>query len=155
MYGCVFFFCSSRRRHTRCALVTGVQTCALPIFAAQGFARARIDGEIHELTDKVDLARYEQHTIEVVVDRLVVREGLERRLTDSLETALRLAGGVADVQLGRRAGDPVGNAEGGEAGDTLKFSHPLACPHDHGSFHDLAPPTFSFHHPNGPSATAH
>src|SRR3546814_2910738 len=62
----------------------------------------------HELTDKVDLARYEQHTIEVVVDRLVVREGLERRLTDSLETALRLADGVAEVQLVRRDGDPVG-----------------------------------------------
>src|SRR3546814_15033289 len=117
MYGCVFFFCSSRRRHTRCALVTGVQTCALPIFAAQGFARARIDGEIHELTDKVDLARYEQHTIEVVVDRLVVREGLERRLTDSLETALCLADGVAEVQLVRRDGDPVGSAEDGEAED--------------------------------------
>src|SRR3546814_16422168 len=119
MYGCVFFFCSSRRRHTRCALVTGVQTCALPIFAAQGFARARIDGEIHELTDKVDLARYEQHTIEVVVDRLVVREGLERRLTDSLETALRLADGVAEVQLVRRDGDPVGTADDGQAADPL------------------------------------
>src|SRR3546814_8289016 len=153
MYGCVFFFCSSRRRHTRCALVTGVQTCALPIFAAQGFARARIDGEIHELTDKVDLARYEQHTIEVVVDRLVVREGLERRLTDSLETALRLADGVAEVQLVRRDGDPVGNAEDGEADDTLTFSQHLACPNDHGSFDELAPRNFSFNSPYGACAT--
>ncbi len=76
-----------------------------PTSPAQGYARARIDGEVHELTDKVDLARYEQHTIEVVVDRLVVREGLERRLTDSLETALRLADGVAEVQLVRRDGE--------------------------------------------------
>src|SRR5437868_2612055 len=67
--------------------------------AKQGFARARIDGEIHELSEKAKLARYEMHTIEVVVDRLVKREGIERRLTDSLETALRLAEGVAEVQV--------------------------------------------------------
>ena len=71
--------------------------------ATQGYARARIDGEVHDLTEKVDLARYEQHTIEVVVDRLVQREGIERRLTDSLETALRLAEGVAEVAARRRA----------------------------------------------------
>ena len=83
----------------------GTYETLLADLAAQGFARARIDGEVHELTDKVDLARYEQHTIEVVVDRLVVREGLERRLTDSLETALRLADGVAEVQIVRRDGE--------------------------------------------------
>src|SRR6476469_3005392 len=58
--------------------------------SGQGFVRARIDGEVIELTDKTDLARYEQHTIEVIVDRLVRRDGIERRLTDSLETALKL-----------------------------------------------------------------
>ena len=73
--------------------------------AAQGFARARVDGEVHELTDKIDLARYEKHTIEVVVDRLVKREGIERRLTDSLETALRLAEGVAEVEIVPRDDD--------------------------------------------------
>ncbi len=69
--------------------------------ARQGFARARIDGEIVDLGAKSDtkLARYEQHTIEVIVDRLVLREGIERRLTDSLETALKLAEGVAEVQI--------------------------------------------------------
>ena len=67
--------------------------------AGQGFVRARIDGEVHELSDPPSCARYENHTIEVVVDRLVKRDGIERRLTDSLETALRLAEGVAEVQL--------------------------------------------------------
>src|SRR5258706_3708973 len=62
--------------------------------ATQGFTRARVDGELHELADRVPMARYEQHTIEVVVDRLVRKAGIERRLTDSLETALRLAEGV-------------------------------------------------------------
>ncbi len=82
----------------------GEYEALLAELAGQGFARVRIDGELstswpgrrHELPK---LARYEQHTIEVIVDRLVRREGIERRLTDSLETALRLAEGVAEVQL--------------------------------------------------------
>jgi excinuclease ABC subunit A len=127
----------------------GTYETLLTDLAAQGYARARIDGEVHELTDKVDLARYEQHTIEVVVDRLVVREGLERRLTDSLETALRLADGVAEVQLVRRDGEGVGGAEDGEADDTLTFSQHLACPNGHGSFEELAPRNFSFNSPYG------
>src|SRR5207245_1105151 len=88
--------------------------------AGQGYARARIDGEVRELSEKIRLPRYEMHTIEVVVDRLVKRAGIERRLTDSLETALRLAEGVAEVQLVPRDG---------EAGDeeTMTFSQHLAC----------------------------
>ncbi len=131
----------------------GTYETLLADLAAQGYVRARIDGEVHELTDKVDLARYEQHTIEVVIDRLVVREGLERRLTDSLETALRLADGVAEVQMVRRDGDPVGNAEDGESDDTLTFSQHLACPNGHGSFEELAPRNFSFNSPYGACST--
>ncbi len=67
--------------------------------AGQGFARARVDGTVYELAELPKLARYEAHTIEVVVDRLVLRPGIERRLTDSLETALKLADGVAEVQI--------------------------------------------------------
>src|SRR4249920_3033899 len=77
--------------------------------SAQGYVRARIDGEVRELAEMIGdtpkLARYEQHTIEVVVDRLVRRDGIERRLTDSLETALRLAEGVAEVQIMPKAGE--------------------------------------------------
>ncbi|MFL6204139.1 MAG: excinuclease ABC subunit UvrA, partial [Acidimicrobiales bacterium] len=127
----------------------GTYETLLADLAAQGYARARIDGEVHELTDKVDLARYEQHTIEVVVDRLVVREGLARRLTDSLETALRLADGVAEVQLVQRDGEGIGGAADGEADDTLTFSQHLACPNGHGSFEELAPRNFSFNSPYG------
>jgi excinuclease ABC subunit A len=131
----------------------GTYETLLADLAAQGFARARIDGEVHELTDKVDLARYEQHTIEVVVDRLVVRAGLERRLTDSLETALKLADGVAEVQMVQRSGERVGDAESGEADDTLTFSQHLACPNGHGSFEELAPRNFSFNSPYGACET--
>ena len=100
-----------------------------------GFSRARIDGEVKELRDDLDLARYEQHTIEVVVDRLVRREGIERRLTDSIETALGLAEGSAVVDI--------------EDGPTLTFSQAFACPECGLSFEELQPRNFSFNSPYG------
>ncbi len=125
--------------------------------AGQGYARARIDGELVELSTVAAgagagagaegrLARYEMHTIEVVVDRLVLREGIERRLTDSLETALRLAEGVAEVEIVGRARD--GGEEGAE-NELLTFSQHLACPNDGTSFDELAPRNFSFNSPYG------
>jgi excinuclease ABC subunit A len=120
----------------------GTYDTLLADLASQGFARARVDGEMHELTDTVDLARYEQHTIEVVVDRLVKREGIERRLTDSLETALRLADGVAEVHLVPRPGDDF-------ADEVLTFSQHLACPACGRSYEELAPRNFSFNSPYG------
>jgi excinuclease ABC subunit A len=119
--------------------------------ATQGFSRARIDGEIVELADLATdhrLERYEQHTIEVVVDRLVQREGIERRLTDSLETALRLAEGVAEVQLMPKDGEGPGAASG-DAAEILTFSQHLACPNDGWSMDELAPRNFSFNSPYG------
>ncbi len=116
--------------------------------AGQGFSRVRIDGALHELADLVGggtatrLARYEQHTIEVVVDRLVRKAGIERRLTDSLETALRLAEGVAEVEIVPPDGD---DAEP----ETLTFSEHLACTHCGLSFDELAPRNFSFNSPYG------
>src|SRR5246500_5208664 len=90
--------------------------------AGQGYARARIDGEVYELSDPPKLARYEIHTIEVVVDRLVKREGIERRLTDSLETALRLADGVPEVQIVPRDSGPDEAGSTDQGDDTLTFS---------------------------------
>jgi excinuclease ABC subunit A len=110
--------------------------------AGQGYPRARIDGELRELSEQITLARYEMHTIEVVVDRLVRREGIERRLTDSLETALRLADGVAEVELVPREGEET-------PPETLTFSQHLACPNDGTSFEELAPRNFSFNSPYG------
>ncbi len=119
----------------------GNYTTLLADLATQGYARARIDGEIHELTDAIELARYETHTIEVIIDRLVRREGIERRLTDSLETALRLAEGVAEVQVVPKEG------QGSE--ETLTFSQHLACPTCGASYDELAPRNFSFNSPYG------
>ena len=82
--------------------------------AKDGFSRARIDGEVRDLTEDIRLDRYFQHTIEVVVDRLVRKPGIERRLTDSLETALGLAEGIAIIDV--------------VDGTPLTFSQHFACP---------------------------
>jgi len=111
--------------------------------ARQGFARALVDGETVELSagPPERLARYEQHTIAVVVDRLVRREGIARRLTDSIETALGLAEGVVEVQ--------VVDAEGHAVGEPLVFSESLSCASCGRSFEPLAPRSFSFNSPYG------
>jgi excinuclease ABC subunit A len=121
--------------------------------SGQGYVRARIDGEtvvIDEFLQRDErLARYEQHKIEIVVDRLVLREGIERRLTDSLETALRLADGVAEVEIVNREGehDEVAQPE------TLTFSQHLACPVCGTSYEEPAPRNFSFNSPYGACET--
>src|SRR6187455_1224316 len=90
--------------------------------AGQGFVRARVDGELVDIAEflkrDAKLARYEQHHIEVVIDRLVLREGIERRLTDSLETALALADGTAEIEMVPRDGEGLPDDER----DVLVFS---------------------------------
>jgi excinuclease ABC subunit A len=122
----------------------GEYTELLSDLVKQGFARARIDGEVRELNEKIELARYENHTIAVVVDRLVAKAGIQRRLTDSLETALRLAEGVAEVEL---VGTP--RTDGAEGDEVLTFSQHLACPVCGTSYDELAPRNFSFNSPYG------
>ena len=109
--------------------------------ALQGFIRARIDGEICDLSDPPPLELQKKHTIEVVVDRFKVREGLEQRLAESFETALELSGGTALVA-------PM---EGN--GDTLVFSANFACPHCGYSMQELEPRLFSFNNPAGACTT--
>ena len=119
----------------------GTYDTLLAELAGQGFARAIVDGELVELTDEVeaDLARYETHDIQVVVDRLVLREGIERRLTDSIETALTLTGGIAELQIVPKDG----------IAETIVFSQHLSRPSDGKSFEELAPRNFSFNSPYG------
>jgi len=109
--------------------------------AKQGFARARVDGEVVELSDRaaLSLARYEQHTIEVVVDRLVRRDDIRQRLTESMETALRLTDGVAEIGV---------IAEDGSE-ELITFSEHLACTFCGLSFEEPAPRNFSFNSPYG------
>ena len=109
--------------------------------AKQGFARVRVDGEVVELSDRaaLNLARYEQHTIEVVVDRLVRRDDIRQRLTESMETALRLTDGIAEIGI-------IGE-DGAE--ELITFSEHLACTFCGLSFEEPAPRNFSFNSPYG------
>ena len=100
-----------------------------------GYARARVDGILYDLTEKIELDKNKKHTIEIVVDRLVVKEDIRSRLADSVETATGLAEGLLTV-------DVIG-------GEELTFSRNYACP-DHGvSVEELSPRMFSFNNPFG------
>lgn len=100
-----------------------------------GFVRARIDGEMRELSEKIKLAKTNKHTIEIVVDRLVVKESVRSRVADSLESAMSLADGLVLVSV-------VG-------GEEMLFSQNYACPDHNVSFGELSPRMFSFNNPFG------
>ena len=108
----------------------------------KGFVRARIDGETHDLERPPALNRYENHDIAVVVDRLVVRESDRPRVADSVETALRTAGGIVEIVVHPAAG------EAGELRSVL-FSERYACVHCGTSMAELEPRQFSFNSPFG------
>ncbi|PWR00265.1 excinuclease ABC subunit UvrA [Leucothrix pacifica] len=109
---------------------------------AQGFLRARVNGTVYDLDDTPTLELRKKHTIEVVVDRIKVREGLELRLSESFETALRLADGLASVAWM----DDDSQAD-------LLFSANYACPHCGYSLPELEPRLFSFNSPSGACPT--
>ncbi len=102
---------------------------------AEGFVRIRIDGEMHELAEPVALDKNKNHTIEVVVDRLVVKEGIASRLADSLETALKLADGLVRVEV--------------PGGESQLFSERHACVECGVSLPEITPRMFSFNNPHG------
>ncbi len=123
----------------------GTYETLLTDLAGQGFVRAIVDGELIELNEELpDLERYETHDIKVVVDRLVRRDGIDRRLTESMETALGLAEGVAEIEI-----VPPRDSDQGAEPEILVFSQHLARPSDGKSFDDLAPRNFSFNSPYG------
>ena len=101
----------------------------------EGFARVRIDGETKELSETISLEKYKQHTIEVIVDRLVLKEGIGQRLADSIELALKLAKGLVEISI----------LDGAE----YLFSEKFACVDCGFSFEELTPRMFSFNSPFG------
>jgi excinuclease ABC subunit A len=111
--------------------------------ARKGFPRARIDGEVRDLSEPIRLPKTYKHTIEVVVDRLVAKPDIRRRIADSIETALELAEGIASVA--------VTTHEGHEEIQT--FSEALACTYCGVSFEEMAPRNFSFNSPYGACTT--
>ncbi|WP_428775081.1 excinuclease ABC subunit UvrA [Vibrio sp.] len=119
----------------------GEHVKTLQNLAAQGFIRARIDGETCDLSDPPPLELHKKHTIEVVVDRFKVRADLQQRLAESLETTLELSGGIAVVT------DMDGS------GEEIVFSANFACPHCGYSMQELEPRLFSFNNPAGACGT--
>jgi excinuclease ABC subunit A len=124
--------------------------------STDGYSRVRVDGEVHPIDEVPKLEKNLKHDIEVVVDRLVKKEDMRRRLADSIETALQLAEGVAMIEVlpsraaieaAEAAGEPVPHPE------ELTFSEHLACPHCSLSFDQLAPRNFSFNSPYGACET--
>ncbi|MEP2717260.1 excinuclease ABC subunit UvrA [Pseudophaeobacter sp.] len=105
----------------------------------QGFQRVKVDGEFYELDEPPTLDKKFRHDIDVVVDRLVVREGLETRLADSLRTALDLADGIAILETAPREGDP----------ERITFSENFACPVSGFTIPEIEPRLFSFNAPFG------
>lgn len=113
----------------------GEHTKLLADIQKQGFVRVRVNGETVDLADKVELDKNKKHTIEVVVDRIVIKEDVQTRLADSLETALKLANGRVIVDIIDK--------------EELLFSQNLACPECGFSVEELAPRMFSFNSPFG------
>ncbi|RYQ66901.1 excinuclease ABC, subunit A [Bifidobacterium pseudolongum subsp. globosum] len=114
----------------------------LDLLRGDGYARALIDGQMRQLSDDITLTKQKKHTIEVVVDRLIIKDGIRQRLTDSVETALRLANGlmVADF-VDRTENDPLRR---------VPFSEHMACPNGHTlELDEIEPRTFSFNAPYG------
>src|SRR5450830_972275 len=108
----------------------------------KGFARVRVDGQVHALNEAPELEKKLKHSIDVVVDRLVAKEGVQRRLTDSVETALALAGGLLTVELVDAPADDPDRER--------RFSESRACPNDHQlTLDEIEPRTFSFNAPYG------
>jgi excinuclease ABC subunit A len=121
-----------------------------------GFTRVRVDGAVHSLDDEIELDRYKQHTIEAVVDRLVIshegekeeRKAALTRLTDSIETALKFGEGYLTINIPPT--QPSSNfGEGKGGGEDLNFSEHLACPEHGVSISEVEPRTFSFNTPQG------
>ena len=117
----------------------------LESLSAQGFIRARIDGEVCDLTDPPELELHVKHTIEVVVDRFKVRDDIQQRLAESFETALELSGGIATVA------DMDSDTKNKD--EELLFSANFACPQCGYSMAELEPRIFSFNNPAGACGT--
>ena len=108
---------------------------ALENIQKQGFVRVVIDGERHDLEEDIQLSKTKKHDISIIVDRIVIKEGIESRLTDSLETALGLADGIVLIDV--------------IDGDSFMLSSKLACPDGHVSLPEITPNMFSFNAPLG------
>lgn len=115
-----------------------------------GYVRVIADGNMYELTEEIPLEKNKKHNIEIVVDRLIVKEGIEKRLTDSIESVLELADGLVmvEVRRPRQDGDPADGPQSEEP-QMMQFSDSFACPDCGISVDEIEPRSFSFNNPFG------
>ena len=116
----------------------GEYTKLLEDFSKEGFVRVRVDGQIYELTDDIEIDRKKKHNIDIIVDRLVIKDDIRSRLTESVETAFKYANNLVLVGIGETT----------ETRDVL-YSQNYACPDCNISFEELSPRMFSFNNPFG------
>ena len=116
----------------------GEYTKLLEDFSKEGFVRVRVDGQIYELTDDIEIDRKKKHNIDIIVDRLVIKDDIRSRLTESVETAFKYANNLVLVGIGGTT----------ETRDVL-YSQNYACPDCNISFEELSPRMFSFNNPFG------
>ncbi|MEB3241763.1 MAG: excinuclease ABC subunit UvrA [Synechococcus sp.] len=131
------------KKGTHAKLISGL--------VAEGFARVRINREVRELSDNIELDKNQAHDIEVVVDRLVAREGIQERLTDSLRTALKRGDGLALVEVVPKSGEDLPE---GVQRERL-YSENFACPEHGAVMEELSPRLFSFNSPYGACPDCH
>ncbi len=131
----------------------GTHVKLLSSLASQGFVRVRIDGEVRELSDSIELDKKYTHTVEVVIDRLIKKDGIEERLVDSLSTCLKQSNGIAVILYTplEEEGDKKEESKDRE----LVFSENFACPEHGAVMEELSPRLFSFNSPYGACSNCH
>ncbi len=100
-----------------------------------GYVRIRIDGSIYELSEEISLEKNKKHTIEIIIDRLIIKEGIQKRLTESIETVMNLSNGILNIDV--------------DGGEQLTFNQNFACPDCGISMEEIEPRMFSFNNPSG------
>ncbi|MBW4683798.1 MAG: excinuclease ABC subunit UvrA [Komarekiella atlantica HA4396-MV6] len=128
----------------------GTHRKLLSSLASQGFVRVRVNGEVRELSDSIELDKNFTHTIEVVIDRLVKKPGIQERLVDSLSTCLKQSGGIANIVIGDNQEQTTNDKE-----EELVFSENFACPEHGAVMEELSPRLFSFNSPYGACPHCH
>ena len=135
----------------------GTHVKLLSSLASQGFVRVRIDGEVRELSDSIELDKKYTHTVEVVIDRLIKKAGIEERLVDSLSTCLKQSNGIAVILYTPiyKDGEKKDGDKEEEKDQELVFSENFACPEHGAVMEELSPRLFSFNSPYGACANCH
>jgi excinuclease ABC subunit A len=133
----------------------GTQRKLLSSLASQGFVRVRVDGEVRELSDSIELDKNLTHTIEVVIDRLVKKDGIQERLVDSLSTCLKQSGGIATIVIGPNEAQMTNDKGQTTNDEELVFSENFACPEHGAVMEELSPRLFSFNSPYGACPHCH